>query len=150
MTVAAALMATGGVALHEGLLLTAKPDAIATSKVITYCYGATAGGVPAGQRFTEPQCRTRLAADLTKITAQIAPCITRPISVETYASFADFSYNVGAAAFCHASMTAKYNAGDYAGACNGLSAWVYSGGQKRDGLVKRRADERAMCLDGLT
>ena len=39
----------------------------------------------------------------------------------------------------------KANTGDWAGACKELDRWVYAKGIKLNGLVKRRAAERAMC-----
>ncbi|HHG5564729.1 TPA: glycoside hydrolase family protein [Pseudomonas aeruginosa] len=43
----------------------------------------------------------------------------------------------------------KLNAGDVRGACAELSRWVYAGGKKLGGLVRRRAAERELCEIGL-
>ena len=57
-----------------------------------------------------------------------------------------FAYNVGGSAFCGSSLLKKLNAGDHAGACNGLMAWDVAGGKRIKGLTNRRDYERRMCL----
>ena len=61
-----------------------------------------------------------------------------------------FTYNIGGQAFCSSTLVRKLNAGDTVGACNELSRWTRAKGIELPGLVKRRAAERAMCLQGLT
>jgi len=40
----------------------------------------------------------------------------------------------------------KLNAGDYPGAAAEFGKWVYGGGKRLDGLVKRRAAEKTLLL----
>ncbi|PRG74053.1 glycosyl hydrolase, partial [Burkholderia multivorans] len=63
-----------------------------------------------------------------------------------------FAYNVGAGAYCGSTTAKRFNAGDWKGACralneadNGRPQWVTAGGRVLPGLVKRRAEERALC-----
>ncbi|MDN7525159.1 MULTISPECIES: glycoside hydrolase family protein [Burkholderia] len=65
-------------------------------------------------------------------------------------------YNVGAGAYCSSTTAKRFNAGEWKGACramneadNGRPQWVTAGGRVLPGLVKRRAEERALCERGL-
>ena len=39
--------------------------------------------------------------------------------------------------------------GKYVAGCNQLTRWVYAGGRKLEGLIKRREKEKALCLADL-
>lgn len=143
---AAILIATPVIMTKEGKRNVGYRDVIG---VPTACYGATGQGVKVGQRYTDAECNTRLAKDVRAHAEKIVACIKVPVSAKTEAAFISFAFNVGTGAFCKASLTRKLNAGDYAGACNGLLAWDYAGGKRVAGLTKRRQDERALCLAGL-
>lgn len=134
---------------HEGVDLVAKVDAIGTGKPVTYCYGETEGNVRVGERFTKQDCADKLGKKLVRYANSAAACIYVPVSPKMFASFVDFNYNVGEAAFCKSSIVKKLNAGDYAGACEGFRPYVYSGGQFRKGLLNRRVDEIALCREGI-
>ncbi|QIM63160.1 glycoside hydrolase [Pasteurellaceae bacterium Orientalotternb1] len=60
------------------------------------------------------------------------------------------TFNVGCGVTRKSTMFRKIRNGDYVGACNELSKWVYAGGRKLRGLEIRREKERALCLAGLT
>ena len=62
----------------------------------------------------------------------------------------------GRTAYCGSTTAKRFNAGDWKGACralneadNGRPQWVTAGGRVLPGLVKRRAEERALCERGL-
>ncbi|MFG6915415.1 glycoside hydrolase family protein, partial [Burkholderia pseudomallei] len=72
------------------------------------------------------------------------------------AAAVSFAYNVGARAYCNSTTAKRFNAGDLRGACraineadDGRPQWVTARGREMPGLVKRRADERAICERGL-
>ncbi len=114
----------------------------------TICYGHTKG-VKEGDTATPRQCVEWAAEDARSHGLEIARCVHVKVPHESAAAFTSFAYNVGSRNFCGASLTRKLNAGDLEGACNGLSAWTYAQGRQLPGLVRRRADERALCLKGL-
>ena len=98
-----------------------------------YPDGAMQG--PAGQLAGDRQSRRRrMRADL----------------LAGHPALVSFTYNIGGQAFCSSTLVRKLNAGDTVGACNELSRWTRAKGIELPGLVKRRAAERAMCLQGLT
>ena len=56
------------------------------------------------------------------------------------------TYNIGIGAFSKSTLLKKLNAGDYKGTSNQFDVWVNAGGKRLDGLVKRRAKEKALFL----
>lgn len=146
---AAAALLFSMVPKFEGLELVARPDPIG---IITACYGDTKG-VRAGQRFTPEECRARLEQRLIEHAEPVLKC-TPGLKGRTYqlAAAVSFAYNVGARAYCGSTAAKRFNAGDWKGACralneadNGRPQWVTAGGRVLPGLVKRRAEERALC-----
>ena len=112
--------------------------------VLTSCYGHTGPELKLGQSFTDEQCLAQLEADLTKHAIAL-DCVRVPLTDGQKAAFLSFAFNVGNGAFCSSTLVRKANTGDMPGACAELSKWVFAGGKKLPGLVKRRAAERAMC-----
>lgn len=133
------------VAFYEGNSLRAYRDPIG---IPTICYGSTAG-VRMGQIRTQAECDALLAAELGEAIAAVDRLSKQPLPDTRRAALGSFVYNVGAGAFERSSLLRKLNAGDAAGACAELSRWVYAGGQRLNGLVKRRAAERELCEAGL-
>ena len=130
------------VAYFEGTELKTYRDPVG---IPTACTGHTGPEVKMGQTYTREQCDDLLATDLFKHDADIQRCISVPLTPGQHAAFLSFAFNVGASKFCTSTLSRKLNAGDYAGACAELSRWVYAGGRKLTGLVKRRNAERALC-----
>jgi lysozyme len=130
------------VAVWEGYKPTTYLDPIG---IPTTCYGHTGADVRPGQTRTRAECVALLQEDVATAYAGVMRCLTRPVPDGMAAAFTSFAYNAGAATFCRSSMARKANAGDFAGACKALDLYVYAGGQRLTGLVRRRAAERAMC-----
>ncbi|MDN8078270.1 lysozyme [Burkholderia multivorans] len=150
---AAAALLFSMIPKFEGLELVARPDPIG---IITACYGDTKN-VRAGQRFTPAECRARLEQRLIEHAEPVLKC-TPGLKGHTFqlAAAISFAYNVGAGAYCGSTTAKRFNAGDWKGACramneadNGRPQWVTAGGRVLSGLVKRRAEERALCERGL-
>jgi lysozyme len=57
-----------------------------------------------------------------------------------------FVYNVGIGNFQKSTLLKKINAGDKQGAGEEFRKWIYAGGQKLNGLIKRREEERKLFL----
>ena len=131
---------------EEGLRTVGYRDLVG---VPTFCYGGTGRQAVVGRTYTLPACQTQVAQDALKHAQAIAPCIHVAIPPESFAAFISFSYNVGAGGFCRSSIVRHLNAGDLKDACAGLSAYVYAGGKRVQGLVNRRAQERALCERGV-
>lgn len=116
--------------------------------IYTICYGSTKD-VEKGDYKTDDECLSLLATDLVEHDRKMLRYIKVSTTDYQHAAFLSFTYNVGVGAFSKSTMLKKLNKGDYTGACNELSKWVYAGGKKLNGLVKRREAERQVCLGNL-
>lgn len=132
----------GCVAGFEGLRTAAYMDPVG---IPTVCFGETAG-VRLGDKYTAEQCREMLGTRVLEFGEAVDRCVTVDLPPSRKAALVSFSYNVGVNAFCKSTLTKKLNAGDVVGACNELSRWTKAKGITLPGLVKRRAQERELCL----
>lgn len=138
-------IATAVVSYYEGYEPTAYRDPVG---IATICYGHTATA-RMGQTLSQSECTDLLQADLGTAFAAVDRRAQVDLPPPTRAALASFVYNVGEGAFARSTLLRKLNAGDLRGACHELSRWVYAGGRKLNGLVKRRATEREWCLKGI-
>ena len=130
------------IALHEGYRGEAYVPV--PNDRATLGFGTTEN-VKLGDKTTPPAALERALRDVAKFEGAAKKCIKVPMHQHEYDVAISFSYNVGAAAFCSSTFVKKLNAGDYAGACAELSRWVKVKGRVVQGLVNRRAAERAKC-----
>lgn len=113
----------------------------------TICYGYT-HGVQMGQTKSDGECRKLLKGELGDALAVVDASVDRDMPDTRRAALASFVYNVGSGAYQDSTLLRKLKAGDVRGACNELSRWIYASGKRLEGLVKRRAVERTLCLMG--
>lgn len=144
-TAGALSIATAVVSYYEGYQPTAYRDPVG---VPTICFGHTATA-RMGQTLSQERCTELLQADLGHAFSAVDRRAQVDLPPPTRAALASFVYNVGEGAFARSTLLRKLNAGDLRGACHELSRWVYAGGRKLNGLVKRRATERELCLKGI-
>lgn len=131
---------------HEGTVLKGYLDPIG---IPTKCMGDTTG-VIVGKVYTAQECQESLERQLHAHAGPVLACTPHIKGNDRItAASVSLAYNIGTSAYCKSSIAMKFRAGDFKGGCAGFSAWVYAGGKKWPGLVKRRADERALCEAGL-
>ncbi|WPK39679.1 endolysin [Pseudomonas phage Paride] len=129
--------------------------------ILTSCYGHTGPELKKGQQFTDDQCLDQLAKDLLEHNKILTNVVKVELTPYEHAAFLSFLYNVGPGkkgvkdGFVtlkngnQSTMLRKLNAGDKVGACNELLKWTKAGGVVLKGLVKRRTEERNVCLGNL-
>lgn len=61
-----------------------------------------------------------------------------------HAAIADFCYNLGTTRYKASTLKRRVDAGDWHGATEELQKWVWGGGKKLPGLVRRREAEAAL------
>jgi len=127
----------------EGRRLAAYLDPVG---IPTVCEGITLG-IKLGDKRTPAQCDAALEAEVRLKASIVDKYVRVPISHNTYAALISFVYNVGEGNFRGSTLLRKLNAGDKVGACNEMRRWIYAGGKKYAGLVKRREAERQLCLE---
>ncbi|SEO52581.1 MULTISPECIES: glycoside hydrolase family protein [unclassified Nitrosovibrio] len=140
-----------GLAVHEGY----KDEAYipVPGDVPTIGFGTT-GGVRMGDKTTPERSLVRLLDEVEGIyAAGVKRCVTVPLYQHEYEAFVRLAYNVGVPTFCRKAQPGKppnlidlINSKKYAEACARIEAFKYGPGRKvLPGLVKRRAEERAIC-----
>lgn len=106
----------------------------------TIGWGATGPGIGPGTVWTCEECDARLEADVARHAAQVLAAIgTAATSQNQFDALVSFHYNTGAIA--RATLTARHNAGNFAGAAREFARWNRAGGRVLSGLVRRRAEE---------
>lgn len=129
----------------EGERLTAYAD---TGGVWTICQGHTKG-VHRGQVATQAQCEAFHQADLKDADEAVSRVIQVPLTDGERAALIDFTFNLGEQKLADSTMAAKFNAGDYAGACDELLKWnkgrVNGALVVLKGLALRREAEDELC-----
>lgn len=142
---------------HEGEVLSGYLDPIG---IVTACYGHTRTAQM--RSYTREECLQHLVDDLIEANRTVDRCVTYPLNAYNRAAFVSFSYNVGPGregvkdGFCvlrngnTPTHLRRANAGDMDGACEAMTAWKYAGGRVFAGLVRRRADEVAVCTGNMS
>jgi lysozyme len=140
-----------GIAVHEGY----KDEAYIPVRgdVPTIGFGTTAG-VKMGDKTTPERSLVRLLDEIEGVyAAGVRRCVAVPLYQHEYEAYVSLAYNIGVGAFCRKALPGKppnlidlINAGRYREACVRIEAFKYGPGKKiLPGLVKRRAEERALC-----
>jgi len=140
-----------GIAVHEGY----KDEAYVPARgdVPTIGFGTTSG-VRMGDKTTPVRSLVRLLDEIENEYAEgVKRCVKVPLYQHEYEAYVSLAYNIGVPTFCRKALPGKppnlidlINAGEYAKACGRIEAFKYGPGKKiLPGLVKRRAEERAIC-----
>ena len=115
--------------------------------VWTVCYGETRVAM---RRYSDGECEDMLADGLADFAGPVLnrnpELAGRPYQLAAATSLA---YNVGLANYGKSTVARRFSAGNFRGACDAFLMWTRAGGKVVNGLVKRRQQERAICLKGL-
>ena len=128
----------------EGCRLTAYQDSVG---VWTIGYGHTAG-VYQGMTITEKEAEDFLRSDLGTSESAVNRLVTYSMNQNQFDALVSFTFNVGSGNFGSSTLLKKLNQGDITGAANEFDKWIQAGGQVLEGLVKRRAAEKELFLNG--
>lgn len=126
----------------EGLRLEAYLDSV---DVPTIGYGHTRG-VKLGQTITQEQADALLEEDIHEFELAIQRLVHVNLTQNQFDALVSFTFNLGIGSLKQSTLLKKLNAGDITGAANEFNRWVYAGGKKLTGLVKRRSAERLMFI----
>ena len=142
-------IATPMVMDSEGLRTKAYLDPVG---IPTHCFGETLG-VKMGDVATVQECTEQLQKRLGGFLAEMRACTTVALPPKTEAAFLSFTYNLGSGVYCENMAKKRINLGKVKAACDAML--LYNKATKDGkrvvlpGLVRRRQEERAMCLEGL-
>lgn len=127
----------------EGLRLEAYRD---VAGVWTIGYGHTGSGVTAGLVWTQEQAEAALAADLGWAVMCVNQHVSADLTQNQFDALVDFCFNVGPGAWLNSTLLRQVNLGNFERAAAQFLLWVKAGGQKVEGLVRRRQAERELFL----
>ena len=135
-------------AMHEGYSPKPYKD---TGGVVTNGFGNAT--LSPNRTVTVVEALTDLQVNTQKTGEGISKCITAELTQGQYDAYVSFAYNVGVNAFCKSTMAKLANQGDKVASCNQFDRWVYVASKdcriasnNCRGIVKRRAEEKALCL----
>ena len=111
--------------------------------VWTIGYGHTTT-VRSGMKITRAKGEQLLSRDLMRFEKAVRDRVTVPLTQNQFDALVSFAFNVGVGAFTGSTLLKRLNKGDYQGAANELMRWVYAGGRRFKGLVRRRRRERLL------
>jgi lysozyme len=106
-------------------------------------------GVKMGDRCSQQQADIWLSQDLEDAEAAVASLVRVPLTQEQFDALVSFTFNLGERRLAESTMLILINKGSMKAAAEQFDRWVYAGNEKLPGLVKRRAAEKALFLDGL-
>ena len=131
----------------EGLKLEAYYD---QAGVCTIGYGTIIypNGVPVqrGDQCSVKQAKRYMHHDLARFEKAVSSAVKVPLTQNQFDALVSLTYNIGAGAFKNSTLLKLLNQGDYAGASQQFDVWIKAGGQTLQGLVNRRAVEKAYFL----
>ena len=98
----------------------------------------------------EAEARALLVADAALAEEAVREAVEVALAQHEFDALVSFTFNLGPGALRRSTLLRKLNAGDRAGAAREFDRWVYAGGERFRGLVRRRAEERALFETGHT
>lgn len=96
--------------------------------------------------ITPERAELILLKDLLRMERAVLKYIDNELNDDQFASLVSFTFNLGPAALQRSALRQKINYGDYNAAANEFNKWVYAGGRKIMGLVRRRKVERDLFM----
>lgn len=129
----------------EGLRLKAYRDC---AGVLTVGYGHTGPDVSEGKKITVDEAEFLLQTDATHACDSVLTLTNGLVSQGQLDALTDFVFNLGSRALQGSSLLRFHKAGNYDRAAAEFGKWVYAGRVVQPGLVKRRACEAHLYVDG--
>lgn len=116
------------------------------SGVLTIGYGHTGSDVKTGLKITSQQAEELLKKDLEYFENKINNLLCVQLNQNQYDAIVSFVFNIGVGAFSESTMLKFLNSGCISLAAEQFDRWIYSGGIKLNGLVKRRKAEKELFI----
>jgi lysozyme len=113
--------------------------------VWTIGYGSTKGVKP-GMTITHEEAVSRLKADVEEAADHVRRHAHVPLNDNQFAALVSLVFNIGGRAFYSSTLLSKVNAGNFEGASDEFTRWIYVKGVGSSGLLRRRQAERALFL----
>lgn len=131
------------IAKFEGFSATVYPDAAGYP---TIGYGHL---IKEGESFTSithDEAISLLARDAKIAISAVQRMIYSPLTQAQFDMLVSFAFNLGSGALQRSTLRMRVNRGDHEGAAYEFTKWVYAGGRKLRGLIRRRNAEADVYL----
>jgi len=103
--------------------------------------------VQAGDVIDEPTARRWMTQEIKSKRTAILGMVKKPLTQNQLDSLVSLVYNIGVTAFRDSTLLKRINRGeDKQTIANEFDKWIYAGGKKLPGLVRRRAAEKKLFL----
>ena len=99
--------------------------------------------------ITEPEALELLKKDMMEAEIAVSRLIKVPLEDCQFDALVSFVYNLGSGALQRSSLRSKLNRGEYYDASLEFDKWVWGGGRKLPGLIRRRRTERILFTTGV-
>lgn len=133
---------------REGAKLHAYQDSIGVWTIgIGHTSAAGPPVVTKGLTIGSEECDRIFARDVVQYEDAVNKAVKVRINQNQFDALTSLCFNIGVGNFNKASLVRKLNSGDTIGAADGFLAWNRAGGKVLQGLVTRRAGERAQFLE---
>lgn len=101
-----------------------------------------------GEEFAAPlseaQADALLKKDVAAAQRAVTRLITAPLTQSRFDALVSFTFNVGAGALQRSALRRKVNRGEHAAVEAEFLKWIWAGGKRSPGLVRRRMAEAAL------
>jgi GH24 family phage-related lysozyme (muramidase) len=114
--------------------------------VWTIGWGTTGDGIQFGLTITQKTADYMLLAHVLEVGLDLTDLFGNKLKQDEFDALTCFVYNIGIGAFKKSTMYKLLKEGKKFQASHEFSKWVYAGGEKLNGLVKRREAERKLFL----
>ncbi|MCA3270231.1 MAG: lysozyme [Thalassospira sp.] len=94
--------------------------------------------------ITPEQSETLLRQDVQTAERAVLRLITVPLTDGQFDALVSFTFNLGAGALQRSTLRRKVNRGDHANVPAEFRKWIWAGGRKLEGLVRRREAEASL------
>jgi GH24 family phage-related lysozyme (muramidase) len=99
--------------------------------------------------ITTEQAETLLRQDVQTAERAVLRLITVPLTDGQFDALVSFTFNLGAGALQRSTLRRNINRGDHAAVPAEFRKWVWAGGRKLEGLVRRREVEATLYATSL-
>lgn len=119
----------------------------------TVCVGHMDRSMRMGDHYSDEECIALTAKQLQQFIRAIDSTVIVPINDDMRTALTSLIYNIGIGAFRSSTLVKKLNKGDYVGAANQFTVWVFEGPSAKktvsQGLLNRRLREQSLFRKGI-
>lgn len=111
---------------------------------LTIGYGHVIRATENVRRISEADAYALLREDAGQAERAVLRLVSVPLTDGQFDALVSFTFNLGAGALQRSTLRRKVNGGEHSAAPHEFMKWVWAGGRKLPGLIKRRAAEAAL------